>query len=393
MNMYKKNKAYKLCFSSFFCITLFTFFVLELIANAEGIIYRATYFTPGTAEDTIKEINHIYEENIPFRAWLLRLDSYRQLVMNRMGYEDEHGFIVRDSEDRLHSLCGKVSREILESEIESLETLADYCKTNGIPFLYVQAPFKADIYKNDLPYGIEDYSGENSDYVLNKLKQHGIDTLDLRMHLTGEDVFYKTDHHWQIKSSFEASVVIAKVMSSYGALSDINQEYFGDLSNYESIIYKDFLGSYGRRTGQDYSGLEEFTYLFPLFDTNFHFQHIKTGEVVLEKSGTFEKALISNPLESDYYCSYLNNSYEEMLIENLLSENDKKVLVISDSFGRTMCCYLSLYFSTLVNLDTQEGRFCRSVKAYIDEYEPDIVIVMFNSGIYEYKEVYGRLEK
>lgn len=389
--MYEKSIGSKVCLSAFFCMILWLFLILELAVNAKEIIHRVKCITPRTAEDTIREINFIYEENIPFRTCLLRLDSCRRLIVNKWGYEDSNGFIVKDSDNRLHSLCGQVSGEILDSEIESLETLAYYCKASDIPFVYVQAPFKADTYENDLPYGVEDYSGENSDYVLNKLNQHGIDTLDLRKYLTGKDVFYKTDHHWQIKSAFEASVIIEKAISSYDSLSGINQEYFGDLSNYENIIYEDFLGSYGRRTGQSYSGLESFTYLFPLFDTNFRFQHRKNGEAVTDKNGAFENALISNPLESDYYCSYMNNSYEEIIIENLLSENDKRILVISDSFGRTMCCYLSLYFSMLVNLDTQEGRFDGSVKAYIDEYRPDAVIVMFNSGMYEYEKTYEGL--
>ena len=77
---------------------------------------------------------------------------------------------------------------------------------------------------------------------------------------------------------------------------------------------------------------------------------------------------------------------------NHLANNDKKILVISDSFGRPMCCYLGLYVRELVNLDIQDKRYEGSIRAYIDEYEPDVVIIMFNAGMYNYSNVFERLK-
>lgn len=390
--MREKNKIGNICVIVLFCMAIGIFFALELIVNAKETIHKLMHITPDTIGATVQEIDSAYNNHVPFNTYLLKLDSIRQLVMNSLGYEDGSGLIVRDSKDRLHSLSEEVTKEILNIEVKNVESLADYCKADGIPFLYVQAPFKADTYEKDLPYGLRDYSGENSDGMLNALESNRIDTLDLREQLIENDVFYKTDHHWQVKSAYQASTILAKSISAYDGLSDIYIEKYGDASNYKTSTYGNFLGSYGRRTGEVWSGIEDFTYIFPTFDTNFHFQHIKNGEVVVDKQGDFEKALISDPSESDYYCSYMNNSYVEMIIDNLNAENDKKILVISDSFGRTMCCYLSLYFRTLVNLDTQDGRFDGSIKEYINDYKPDAVVVMFNSGMYVYQEVFERLK-
>lgn len=52
------------------------------------------------------------------------------------------------------------------------------------------------------------------------------------------------------------------------------------------------------------------------------------------------------------------------------------MLLISHSYGRPLSMYLSLCFSELRHIDLQDGRFTGDVVAYIEEYNPDLVIVM-----------------
>ena len=65
-----------------------------------------------------------------------------------------------------------------------------------------------------------------------------------------------------------------------------------------------------------------------------------------------------------------------MDIENILMPpTDKKVLIIKDSFCDTMAPFLALGIRNLMTLDVRH--FTGSVKAYIDEHKPDVVIVMY----------------
>ena len=53
--------------------------------------------------------------------------------------------------------------------------------------------------------------------------------------------------------------------------------------------------------------------------------------------------------------------------------------------------FLSLYFDELVNLDTQDERYDDSILEYVDTYQPDIVVIMFNGGMFSYPSTFERL--
>jgi len=79
---------------------------------------------------------------------------------------------------------------------------------------------------------------------------------------------------------------------------------------------------------------------------------------------------------------YSGNDDFEMYVPTFsCAGNNTKALLITDSFGRSMSQYLSLYFKELRYLDPQKGRYNDSYLKYIDQYKPEIVIVMNNSSI------------
>ena len=61
---------------------------------------------------------------------------------------------------------------------------------------------------------------------------------------------------------------------------------------------------------------------------------------------------------------------------NWMAENELKVLLISHSYGRPFTQYLSLCFRETRYLDPQKGRYNDNCLKYIDEYGPDLVLVM-----------------
>ncbi|MDY4573601.1 MAG: hypothetical protein SPD90_00925, partial [Intestinibacter sp.] len=66
--------------------------------------------------------------------------------------------------------------EIVDNTVDFNEFL----KSENIPLLYVQAPFKISKYDNQTPDGITDYNNKKADDYLREISNAGIDTLDLR---------------------------------------------------------------------------------------------------------------------------------------------------------------------------------------------------------------------
>lgn len=132
-----------------------------------------------------------------------------------------------------------------------------------------------------------------------------------------------------------------------------------------------------------FSGMDDFTVYNPRFETQLKLNHYIDGELDFSCSGSFWDAFIDENLLNDknYYNKYnslLHGSYVEAVIQNENSNNEYKALLVTHSYGRGLAQYLSLYFKELRYIDPQPGRFQGSICQYIEEYHPNVVIIMYN---------------
>lgn len=86
----------------------------------------------------------------------------------------------------------------------------------------------------------------------------------------------------------------------------------------------------------------------------------------------------------DYYsdnpyglCNYGDDPMLE--IENLLDAENKKIVIIHDSFGDCLVSGLALGVKNVCSLDIRH--FTGSVEDYLNKTNPDLVIVMYNAGV------------
>ncbi len=70
-------------------------------------------------------------------------------------------------------------------------------------------------------------------------------------------------------------------------------------------------------------------------------------------------------------------------IENLNSENDTRILILKDSYALAAAPYLSLTVDEVDLIDTRPnaGNFNGSVRTYIENNKPDIVLLLYGSNI------------
>ena len=247
----------------------------------------------------------------------------------------------------------------------------------GIPFIYIQAPYKIRD-NSELPTGVADYANENADVLLKTLNEQQVETVDLREYFKEMPIpeeYFITDHHWKIKTAFEAVNHISDILNNeYNFNID---SFYTDINHYHIITQKNaYLGSIGKRNGRFYGGLDDFEYIVPNFETQLSVN--KSGDV---KNGSFEDTIIVKDLLGDdillnKYACYFGGDFPEIVIQNETSMSDKKVLVIQDSYGLPFSSFLSLRVKELRTIDLRhfEGKEIE----YIKEYKPDIVLMIYN---------------
>lgn len=335
-------------------------------------------------------IEKISTEELSYHSWCVDINSAFNNILNKKIIEKDDQIVVKMDNGYLAEEVKKMS----DKEIKQYaENVAELDNSTDVPFLYVMAPKKGNFEK--MPENADNYLKDNCDRFINYLSELNVNTLDLRdkmyeQGITEEEAFFVTDHHWKPKTGFWAfNEICKKLNSDYG----FNYNHtVTDISNYNITTYKDsFLGSYGKKTGRFFThkSMDDFDLIVPDFETNLKVTNEQTGEVI---EGDFENSVLCTEyLEYKdcynqwMYAIYNGGDFSLQIVENQIeSQYDKKVLIIRDSFACTVTPFLSLTTGSVYIVDLRESVInserIPSVSKYIDEIQPDYVIVLY-SGV------------
>ena len=362
--------------------------MIKKIANVFTFFFMFTLLFCGLSWG----MNQIHIVNLPCTlSWNTIEFRYIEIyggIQKLLGKREIENFtICKTNTGRLVSPREQLTDDTISESIEQIMPIIRHLEDNDIPYVYVRnaLPISSE---TELPIGIVDYSGDNFDRLGEMLAQRDVKTIDinssLRQMMQGEELFYKTDHHWNGDASFNAFIIISDYLSS----NDMAQVSSKILSreNYERIVIANsFLGSYGIKVGRLYTGKDDYVYYVPKYYQEVEFiAHKEDGNLMVKQKGEwFESYLNQEILADDNY----NNKYDVFLygngginvLRNYSCSNSKKLLLISHSYGRPIAPYLSLIFSEVRQIDPQPGRFHDNFIEYIDDYKPDCVIILVES--------------
>jgi hypothetical protein len=350
--------------------------------NVSALSNRVYHIT-STVEGITEQIDTYTTDLLVFYSKILEGSyAYEKYIGWNFASFGEYNGVVQLSDGYLTSY---VSKKDTAQQYESLSELNDFCKNEGIDFLYVQAPYKISEYDDTDVSGTVDFSNQNADALLVQLDDAGIDYYDIREtihenNLYNHDLFYRTDHHWKATTGlWAAQNILAYCNENYGWNADLS---LLDAEQFDYVTYEDwFLGSQGKKVTLSRCQPDDFTLLYPKYDVSFHY-YIPTKEI--DTIGDYSVVYDMSEIEDcDYYNKnpYGGCNYGEqplIQIENQLTADDHKILIISDSFSDCMISCLALAERYIDCIDLR--RFNGSLKAYIEESQPDIVMIMYTAG-------------
>ena len=294
---------------------------------------------------------------------------------NLLGQHEMNG-VVKLNNDYLLTTIGYVDDEILLDYTRSILYFKKYLDNRGTKLLYAITPYTLGKYDNQLPVGIEDYGNDNADRLLQMLSDVDVATMDFRalMHEDGIDhykMMYKTDHHWTTEAGFYAYGKLEQyIVNETGCEVD---KRISDISNYSIKTYKNWhLGTRGQRTGKYYAGIDDFDLILPNFNVNIQSDDGKIGsmqDMVINLDSLKERKVTSRYT----YDRVLGGDIGHYV--NLEAKNDIKILIISDSFAKAVNPYLMMGFAEINYVD--DSGTSEISPEYIENYDPDIVILLY----------------
>lgn len=351
---------------------------------------EARNYAIGSVYSTISEPNIL-------KYQFLEVNSAFQLYIGKNTVEDPQPnyTVVRLKNNYLTFVYPEYNIDFYADDLISFN---DELENKEIPMLYIQVPIKNDKFDNILPYGIEDYSNYNADKLLSQLKAGEVKTIDLRdvLHKNNSNIsneYFRTDHHWLPETAFKSYSYICELLNNdYGF--NINKEYYQTESFRFSTVEDYVLGHIGNRVGCYYSGgTEDISIISPHFPTYYSFSRLvdeKGNYNPQSKTGAYENTILvdkninqPNVYSRIGYHTYIGGDYGELRIENDTVKENKRILLIRDSFGAPFVSFLS---TAVKNLDVVDLRYFgedRTISEYVEQTKPDMVMFFMSPHMYE----------
>lgn len=342
------------------------------------------------------------EQKVDFYATDL-LTGYQSFVDARYRVDDFIGWkqnsstedVIEMENGYLTGPSAKVEEQDIKKIADSLSDFGNYLSEQGIPLYYVNCGSKVNPADKELTEedAAREYSNENADALLQALRGKKVHTIDMRQYMLVDgkwyDRYYITDPHWTTETGLWCAGIIADELNRSADFA-FDKAYF-NIDSYEVTTYPNFwLGSYGRKLRLGEESLESYSCILPKFETDFTID-VPTRNI--HKEGAYAESLYNMELleqikeyeDTDWFwkpTAYETTTWENDalgIIKNRLdNENsDKKILIIQDSFGWYTATYLACDAGEvhMIHLTNFNG----SIRSYVNEIEPDAVIVLYNS--------------
>lgn len=296
-------------------------------------------------------------------------------IRNLLG-QREMNWVIKLNNGYLLTKIPYSSDEYLQNCADRVASFNNYLKQRGTVLVYAATPYTSGKYDPEIPTGVSDYGNYNVDRFITMLNTLDVETIDFReiMHENGIDhysMMYKTDHHWNTKAGFYAYGILEDyIIAQTGCSVD---ERISDINNYTITTYEKWhLGSRGQRTGRYFAGIDDFDLILPDFETTIQNDSGITGKMQ-------DLVINMEPLSNKQYTS--RYTYDLVLDAandhyiNLDCENDIKILIVTDSFGKALNPYLMMGFREIKFQDDSD--VSPITPEYIEAYDPDVVILMY----------------
>lgn len=343
-----------------------------------------------SVNEYIDDIEKGTTKNLSYYTFLIDMNSKILNLQDVNIVKKETDTVIKLKNDYLTFATQYEDYDTIYKSVNEINKLQDICVENNAGFLYVFAPGKD--YYGEYPDSVENFCVENYDRFIDGLANEKINTLNIidemkKDNRIWEDSFFVTDHHWTPNTGFWANNKICEKLN-FDFEFEFDKQY-NDLNNYDIKTYeKHFLGSQGKKSGQYFTTFppDDIDLITPNFETNLTVtQPLKNDS----RSGKFEDTVLYKEYIENKdlyllnpYATYCGGDFRLQIIKNNLSKNDKKVLLIRDSYACVVAPFLSLQFRETHIIDVRNFDYFYgdkiNVEDYIKEQKPDYVILLFN---------------
>lgn len=357
------NKKYSAFITVLFCLFIFGFGIAQLIIpdrtfSEQENRYLAQFKAPTLSTLKSGAFMESFEDYItdqfPLRDGWIQLKAWCEKTMGKQ--ENNNVYLGTDGAT-LFAQYTRPSAAELAKRVAYVNKLADNV---DVPVYFALIPDKSYVWADRLPANaplvddgsvLEEAAGLVSDDV---------NWIDLSDALSGDDTFYRTDHHWTTMGAYRGYIALMTAMNHPDPQLDSEPELVAD----------DFYGTTWSSSGAGWIAPDEIHTMVAgnMFDVTWY--HNGTAE----PGKLYDKSYLE---KKDKYSMFLGGNQPLCVIRNSGS-NGGKLLVIRDSYADSLAPFLGMMYSEVHLWDLRYNR--TSLQSYIEENGIDEVLVLYSNS-------------
>lgn len=292
------------------------------------------------------------------------------------GKQEINGIYITD--DMLIEKLDTPNYEELDKSVNAINNLAERF-TNPQYFVMI-APTSAGIYTDKLPaHAPQVNQKELIDYIYNGLSENvtSIDIYNSLSAVKDEYIYYRNDHHWtSLGAYYGYNNAIQKLGFTPISYDKFNIEHVSD--NFKGTFYSKSLYNKIKADTIDIYSLDSTSGVQSMI--------VDTGKEEKTFDTLYDRSYLST---KDKYAMFLSENNPKVTIKTN-TKNDKKILIIKDSYANCFVPFLTEHYNEITLLDLRYIGVTSENIVNINEYNQ--VLFLYNASTIAQDENLKKLE-
>ena len=311
--------------------------------------------------DYLNGVNDYINDHFAFRNIYLKLNSWWEVSV--MGKKENNGvYIGKDGYLFEKFEYGEEEKEKVKNNASAISNFAETMQEIDIPTYFVLVPNSIYINSDKLPENVE---VPNQEDIINTVYSNikNTKTINVTSALKEENktkpLYFRTDHHMNSDGAY----VVYREFCNTVNIQPVQIENFNKIT-----VTNDFLGTFDSKAQLINQTPDEIFVYENEINTNIE-------EAVYDKETTksiFNEEFLTG---KDKYSYFLNGNNSKAIIKTKV-DNNKKLLVIKDSYAHIMSQFLCENYSEVHFLDPRYTNF--DYKEYVQENGITDVLFLYN---------------
>ena len=360
------SKKYSVFITASFCLFIFGFGAALILSPSRDFSeqenrYPAQFKAPTL--DTLRsgkfmeDFEDYVVDQFPLRDGWIQLKALSERALGKK--ENNKVYFGTDGQT-LFAHFNAASRDDLAQRVGYVDKLAGNV---DVPVYLALIPDKSYVWSGLLPAGAPNVDDGSTIAQVKELCGDGVRSIDLSDALSGDDVFYRTDHHWTTMGAYQGYLALARAM---GVL-----EGSGDAPSYE-LRSDAFYGTTWSSAGAGWVPPDSIYASIPEGGTKGRVTVTGYPKGLPVESTMYHEEKLS---AKDKYAYFLGGNQPLCVIKDPDAAGGK-LLVIRDSYSDCLAPFLAESFQEVHLFDPRYSNM--SLKGYVSDNDIDQVLVLYS---------------